>query len=80
MSDHRARTVAAVERHLDRTLPGHYAIDIRFGWATVAGCSLFCGRCLATGRAPVPKADLAAYNAALGEWLAAHRECQETGR
>lgn len=76
MNTHRARVMAAVERHLaGRSLAGHWPIDARYPWASVAGCSLHCSACGATGAAPLPRAGEAVYNAALAAWLQRHRDC-----
>ena len=56
-----------------QVLAGHYAINERWPWATVAGCSLHCTRCGAEGRAPLPRDGQATYNAAVEGFLAEHR-------
>lgn len=59
---------------MSRLIPaGHFPINVLFPHVVVAGCSLVCGHCAATGRAPLPRA--AGYGAALEAWLAEHRDC-----
>jgi len=50
---------------------GHWPIDARFPWATVAGSSLHCAGCGATGQAPLPKQP--GYSAAVETFLQEHK-------
>ncbi len=71
---HRARVVAAVERHLARHAPaGHWPIDERWPFVRVAGSSLYCLRCNAAGRAPLPKES--GYTEAVEAFLLEHKGC-----
>ena len=55
-----------------RTLPGHYPVDLRYPWATVAGCSLFCGLCGQESRTGVLPRELG-YSEAVESWAAQHK-------
>jgi hypothetical protein len=73
---HRARVVAVGERFLARRAPaGHWPIDARWPWITVAGSSLACAGCQQEGRAPLPQA--LGYNEAVEGFLAQHRACAD---
>lgn len=60
---------------MKRAPAGHWPIDARRPWATVAGCSLACAACGAEGRAPLPRD--AGYSAAVEAWAAEHRLCAD---
>lgn len=72
-----AADVRAVRLKAARRPPaGHYPVNVLFPWVTVAGCSLSCAGCGATGQAPNPRM-VAEFNAACLEFLQKHRTCQE---
>ena len=64
-----------VRARVFRTPAGHWPIDVRYPWATVAGCSLHCARCGQEGQAPLPRAQ--GYGAAVEAWATLHRRCTE---
>jgi len=72
---HRARVVAAVEKHLARQAPaGHWPLNQLYTWVVVAGSSLACTHCGVTGKAPLPSSG--GYNAACELFLEQHRNCE----
>ena len=56
-----------------RTPAGHWPIDARYPWATIAGSSLHCADCGAEGKAPLPRE--AGYSQAVESFLLQHRGC-----
>ena len=76
MSGHRARVVAAVERHLARRSPaGFFPVNALAPWVTMAGSGLHCAHCGAEARAPLPRAP--GYGEAVERFLSLHRDCAD---
>lgn len=76
--NHRARVVAAVERHLARRCPpGFWPACELYKHVVMAGSSLACLACGAEGKTGVLPRDVSAYNGAVETFLQEHRTCAD---
>lgn len=82
-AEHRARVVAAVERHaarIGRGPAGYFALTAQHPHVVGAGASLACLVCGATETAPIPRLHPGAYSQACERWIGKHKDCGMGGK